>query len=115
MADIHAVVSVSNQLDDKVKRAWKPLQRKNDLMIMQFFINLKFNPTQLETLNRCRIFHQVITLSQHHFCRWNYNSSSDSPKRQPHRQKKHIILAVSAMATAVRLEPLVISNGALAA
>jgi hypothetical protein len=47
----------------KVKRAWKPLlQCKNDLMLMQFFINLKFSPTQLKTLNRCRILLQVITL-----------------------------------------------------
>jgi hypothetical protein len=47
-----------------VRRAWQPtLQRKNDIMLMQFFISLNFNPTQLETLNRCRIYLQVISLS----------------------------------------------------
>ena len=30
---------------------------------MTFFISLKFNPTQLETLNRCRLYLQVFTLS----------------------------------------------------
>ncbi len=37
-----------------VKRAWKPeLQRRNDIILMQFFIDLKYNPIQLEALNRC--------------------------------------------------------------
>jgi hypothetical protein len=39
------------------------LQRKNDIMLLQFFIELKFSPNQLETLNHCRIYLQVVTLS----------------------------------------------------
>ncbi len=47
-----------------VKRAWKPaIQRLHDIMLMDFFVELKYSPHQLEALNRCRIYLQVLTLS----------------------------------------------------
>jgi hypothetical protein len=63
-ADINIEPCVPKKITVTVKRAWLPtLQWKHDIMLMQFFISLNFNPTQLETLNRCRIYLQVISLS----------------------------------------------------
>jgi hypothetical protein len=48
----------------KIKRAWYPhLPRSNDVMLMDYFLSLNYKPQQLESLNRCRIFLQVLSLS----------------------------------------------------
>ncbi len=38
-------------------------QRKNDLMIMEYFITLKYKPKELQILNRCRLYLQESTLT----------------------------------------------------
>lgn len=48
----------------KIKRAWtSPLKRLNDRMLMDYFLSLKFKPSELQTLNKWRIYLQVLTLS----------------------------------------------------
>jgi hypothetical protein len=43
---------------------WLPSQaRKNDKFLMELFMKLQSNNKDMETLNRCRLFLQVITLS----------------------------------------------------
>jgi hypothetical protein len=46
-----------------VKNAWMPLQRTNDLILMDYFVHLNYKPKELKSLNRCRIYLQVIFLS----------------------------------------------------
>jgi hypothetical protein len=47
-----------------IRNSWVPvLQRTNDLSLMAFFVSLNFKPKQLIALNRCRLYLQVIFLS----------------------------------------------------
>jgi hypothetical protein len=48
----------------KVKQAWTPtLPMIHDLMLMDYFVSRKFKPQQLEVLNHCRIYLQVLSLT----------------------------------------------------
>jgi hypothetical protein len=48
----------------RLKNSWTPdIQRINDVMLMDYFITLKYKPKTLQVLNRCRIYLQVLSLS----------------------------------------------------
>jgi hypothetical protein len=48
----------------EVEHHWLPmLQRENDIMLMDFFMMLNFSPSQIKIINSCRLFLQVLTLS----------------------------------------------------
>lgn len=48
----------------KIKRTWTPsLQKVNDIIIMEYFISLKYKAKDLQTLNRCWFYLQTITLA----------------------------------------------------
>jgi hypothetical protein len=47
-----------------IRKAYVPQpQRKNDVALMDFFLSLKYKPAVLKTLNFCRLYLQVIFLS----------------------------------------------------
>jgi hypothetical protein len=47
-----------------IRKAYVPqLQRKHDIALMDFFHSLKYKPAVLKTLNSCRLYLQVIFLS----------------------------------------------------
>jgi hypothetical protein len=47
-----------------LKDQWCPsLQRQNDIMLMDYYASLKYQPRELKTLNRCRIHLQVYSLA----------------------------------------------------
>jgi hypothetical protein len=51
------------KLQLNVRNHWKPtLQREWDIMLMDYFISLKYNPQDLKILNHCRIYLQVYSL-----------------------------------------------------
>ncbi len=48
----------------RIKQAWTPsLQRENDIMIIDHFISLNYKPKDLQSLNRCRLYLQALTLA----------------------------------------------------
>jgi ribonuclease HI len=48
----------------QIKRQWTPIpQRENDIMLMDFFLSLKYKPHDLKILNQCRIYLQVFSLT----------------------------------------------------
>lgn len=48
----------------QVKREWRPsLPRTHDIFLMDYFLRLNFKPAQLKLLNQCRIYLQVLTLT----------------------------------------------------
>jgi hypothetical protein len=56
--------TVQLQMQVEVEHHWLPkLLREHDLMLMDFFMTLNFSPSQLQLINRCRLFLQVLTLS----------------------------------------------------
>ncbi len=47
-----------------IKKAYVPQpQRRHDIALMDFFLSLKYKPAVLQTLNLCRLYLQVIFLS----------------------------------------------------
>ena len=47
-----------------IRKAYVPqLQRKHDIALMDFFLSLKYKPAVLRNLNSCRLYLQVIFLS----------------------------------------------------
>jgi hypothetical protein len=59
------------------KNQWLPmLQRAQDTMLMDYFISLKYTHTDLDLLNKCRVYLQVLTLAD--------ITSADGRKIVPH-------------------------------
>jgi hypothetical protein len=47
-----------------VKDQWLPLfQRNQDVMLLDFFVSLKYKPKGLKILNQCRHYLQAISLT----------------------------------------------------
>jgi hypothetical protein len=56
--------TVQLQMQVEVEHHWLPtLTRENDIMLMDLFMTLNFSHSQLKLINNCRLFLQVLTLS----------------------------------------------------
>lgn len=47
-----------------IKRSWTPsIQRIQDIMLMDYFVSSQYEPNELQALNRCRLYLQVLSLT----------------------------------------------------
>jgi hypothetical protein len=66
-----------------VKNQWLPtIQQEQDVMLMDYFISFKYKHTELAVLNKCRVYLQVLSLTD--------ITSADGRRLIPHN-RLHIL------------------------